>query len=80
MPKEYGWNEVDGVLVTKWFEGDCLPSDEEYDAHVNEVLRATIQEHYEEEYQCSNESDSDNDSEYAISETYSSSDDDDVEI
>ena len=41
IPKENGLDEVDGELVTKWFEWDQLPSDEEYDAHINKQGGAT---------------------------------------
>ena len=79
IPKENGWDEVDGELVTKWFEGDQLPSDEEYDAHINKLMRAAIEEEIEEEQQLGqsdSDTDSDSDFEYATSGDESNSGDD----
>ena len=79
VPKENGWDEKDGGLVPKWFEGNSLPSDEVYDTHVAELMHLAIQEECENEYECSEntDSESDTDSEYAMSDTYSSSDEED---
>ena len=70
ITKENGWDEVDAELVTKWFEGDQLPSDEEYDAHINKLMRAAIEEEIEEEQQLGqsdSDTGSDSDFEYATS-------------
>ena len=80
IPKENGWDEVDGELVTKWYEGDPLPSDEEYDAHINELRRAAIEEEIEQEEQLEqsdSDIDSESDFEYATSGEESNGDDSD---
>ena len=79
IPKENGLDEVDGELVTKWFEWDQLPSDEEYDAHINKLMRAAIEEEIEEEQQLGqsdSDTGSDSDFEYATSCDESNSGDD----
>ena len=76
IPKENGWDEVDGKSVTKWFEGDQLPSDEEYDAHINKLMRAATEEEIKEVAQSDSDTGSDSDFEYATSGDESNSGDD----
>ena len=78
-PTHCGWEKKDNFLVPVWYEGDNLPSDAEYEAHIDGIS-------YDEEIPdddddmtdsfCS-ESEYESD-DYALSETYSSSDEDDL--
>ena len=65
IPKENGWNEVDGNLEIKWFEGDTLPSDDIYDRHVANLFDDVDEDINEEEDE--DESDSDFELEYPSS-------------
>ena len=76
IPKHNGWMEVNGELVTEWFEGDPLPSDEEYDKHIDDLMHSAIDDIEEENSEAS-------ESEYPLSDEESSSaetdDDEDTE-
>ena len=77
VPEDNGWDVIDGNLVPAWFEGGSLPTDEVYDTHIESKQQETTED--EETYETDSENsesecDSDN---YATSETYSSSDEDD---
>ena len=74
MPKHNGWIEVNVELVTNWFEGDPLPTDEVYDEHIDDLKHAAVEEIEDERLK---ESDSDvdevSDAEYALSDEYACS-------
>ena len=68
---------VDGVLVPTWFVGGTLPSDEEYDIHIERKQEETTEDEGTSETDSENtESECDSDT-YATSEAYSASDEDD---
>ena len=88
VPIDNGWEVkcdklVEGLstpyLVPVWFEGDPLPSDEEYDSHIKQkfhVQRRTDDIEVDKNNESDTESDCDTD-EYPESEPESSDEDDD---
>lgn len=83
VPSDNGWREVDGELVTIWFEGDQLPSDDEYDKHIKKLLSDSIDKTIDNEelnvmINSDSDSDSDTDSEYPISDENSDLENEDL--
>ena len=74
MPKHNGWIEVNGELMTNWFEGDPLPTDEVYDEHIDDLMHAAVEEIEDEKLEASNSDvDEESDAEYPLSDEESSS-------
>ena len=76
-PCHSGWVIKDGCLFPQWYDGNNLPSDEEYDEHIMQKFHALEEDDIGNDSETS-DSESDYDSEeFPLSETYTSSDDDD---
>ena len=70
-----GWHRVNNLLVPLWYEGWNLPTDEEYNEHINSKNVASKEENTDTN---SNSSDSDSDNEYPLSDTNTSSSEDEL--
>ena len=89
-----GWEVKDGELIPTWFEGSNLPSDEQYDEHIKNKYKSLDNDRYgmrdcnsglrSSAMESSDTESSDSESEYddvdecALSETYSTDDEDEV--
>ena len=80
LPKYNGWVEMNGELIPQWFEGDPLPSEEEYDSHIEDLLHCEEDDTEEDDSdKPDSDMDTDSDLEYPSSVGETSSDETDGE-
>ena len=72
-PVGNGWRVSDGELVPVWFEGESLPTDEEYDNHLRQKLLMSVAKELEEQDtdESETELESESESDFCESDEYS---------
>ena len=79
-PLQCGWMIKGSILVPQWYEGNNLPSDEEYDEHIKQKFYAEDVNGKCDDISDNSDSESEYDSgDFPLSETLSSSDDSDLD-